>query len=44
MYRLFDIYEPGMCYFIDREAKLGNAPFPLDASYPACEVIRGDTQ
>ena len=26
MYRLFDIYKPGMCHFIDHEASLGNAP------------------
>ena len=44
MYRLFDIYKPGVRYFIDREASLGNTSLPLDASYPACEVIRGDTQ
>ena len=44
MYRLFDIYEPGMCHFIDHEASLSNASSPLDASHPACEVIRGDTQ
>ena len=44
MYRLFDIYEPGMCHFIDHEASLSNALPPLDASHPAHEVIRGDTQ
>ena len=44
MYRLFDIYKPGVCHFIDRETSLGNAPSPLDACHPACEVIRGDTQ
>ena len=44
MYRLFDIYEPGICHFINREASLSNASSPLDASHPACEVIRGDTQ
>ena len=44
MYRLFDIYEPGVCHFIDREASLSNASSPLDTSHPACEVIRGDTQ
>ena len=44
MYRLFDIYESGMYHFIDHEASLSNASSPLDASHPACEVIRGDTQ
>ena len=44
MYRLFDIYEPGICHFIDREASLSNVSSPLDASHPACEVIRGYTQ
>ena len=44
MYRLFDIYEPGICHFIDHEASLSNASFPLHSSHPACEVIRGDTQ
>ena len=44
MYRLFDIYKSGMCHFIDCEASLGNAPSPLNASHPACEVIRGGTQ
>ena len=44
MYRLFDIYEPGVCHFIDHEASLSNALPPLDASHPAREVIRGDTQ
>ena len=44
MHRLFDIYEQGVCHFIDCEASLGNASPPLDASHPACEVIRGDTQ
>ena len=44
MYRLFDIYEQGVCHFIDHEASLSNASSPLDASHPACEVIRGDTQ
>ena len=44
MYRLFDIYEPGLCHLIDCEASLGNlSPLP-DPFYPACEVIRGDTQ
>ena len=44
IHRLFDIYEPGVCHFIDHEASLGNASPLLDASHPACEVIRGDTQ
>ena len=42
--RLFDIYEQGICHFIDHEASLGNVSPSLDASHPACEVIRGDTQ
>ena len=44
MYRLFDIYKPGVCHFIDREASLGNLSPLLDPSHPACEIIRGDTQ
>ena len=44
VYRLFDIYEPGVCHFIDREASLGNLSPPLDPSHPAYEIIRGDTQ
>ena len=44
MYRLFDIYKPGIGHFIDCEASLSNASSPLDTSHPACEVIRGDTQ
>ena len=38
------MYESGICHFIDHEASLGNALPPLDASHPALEVIRGDTQ
>ena len=44
IFRLFDIYEPGVCHFIDREASLGNVSPLLDASHPACKIIRGDTQ
>ena len=44
MYRLFDIYKPVVCHFIDCEASLGNVSPPLDPSHPACEIIRGDTQ
>ena len=44
IYRLFDIYEPGVCHFIDCEASLSNVSPLLDASHPACEIIRGDTQ
>ena len=44
VYRLFDIYEPGVCHFIDCEASLGNLSPLLDPSHPACEIIRGDTQ
>ena len=41
MYRLFDVYEPGMCHFIDHKANLSTVLPPLDASHPAYEVIRG---
>ena len=44
MYRLFDIYEPGVCHFIDHEASLGNLSPLLDPSHAACEISRGDTQ
>ena len=44
IYRLFDIYKPGVCHFIDCEASLSNALPPLDAFHPAHEVIRGDIQ
>ena len=44
VYRLFDIYEPGVCHFIDCEASLGNLSPLLDPSHPACEIIREDTQ
>ena len=44
VYRLFDIYEPRLCHFIDCEASLGNLSPPLDPFHPACEIIRGDTQ
>ena len=44
MYRLFDIYEPGVCHFIDHKASLGNLSPLLDPSHAACEIIRGDTQ
>ena len=44
MYRLFDVYKPGMCHFVDHEAILSNVLPPLDASHPAYEVIRGDRQ
>ena len=43
-YRLFDIFEPGMCHFIDREADLSNALPSIDAFHPSFEVIRGDKQ
>ena len=33
-----------MCHFIDHKASLSGALPPLDASHPAHEVIRGDTQ
>ena len=42
--RLFHVYEPRVCHFIDREVSLGNVSPLLDASHPACEIIRGDTQ
>ena len=44
IYRLFDIYEPGMCHFIDCEANLNNALPSVDAFHPTYEVIRGDRQ
>ena len=44
MYRLFDVYEPGVCHFIDHEANLSNVLPPVDASHPSYEVIRGDRQ
>ena len=44
IYRLFDIYEPGMCHFIDYEANLNNALPSVDAFHPTYEVIRGDRQ
>ena len=44
MYRLFDIYEPGVCHFIDCKAGLGNLLPLLDPSHAACGIIRGDTQ
>ena len=44
MYRLFDIYKPGVCHLIDCEDSMGNASPLLDASHPACEVNRGDSQ
>ena len=44
MYRLFDIYEPGLWHLIDHETSLGNlSPLP-DPFHPACEAIRGDIQ
>ena len=44
MYRLFDVYEQGMCHFIDHEANLSNVLPPIDASHPSYELIRGDRQ
>ena len=44
VYRLFDIYEPGVCHFIDHETSLGNLLPLLDPFHPAYEIIRGDTQ
>ena len=44
MYRLFDVYKPGMCNFGDCEANLSNVLPPLDVAHPAYEVIRGDRQ
>ena len=41
MYRLFDVYEPGMCHLIDHKVNLSNVLPPLDASNPAYKVIRG---
>ena len=44
LYRLFDIYEPGLCHLIDCETSLGNLSPSPDPFHPAYEVIRGDTQ
>ena len=35
VYRLFDIYEPGVCHFIDHEASLSNLSPSLDPSHVA---------
>ena len=43
-YRLYDIYKPGMCHFIDQEVNLSNLLPPLDTYHPAYEVMRGDRQ
>ena len=43
-FRLFDILEPGMCHFIDREADLSRSLPPTDAHHPGYETIRGDRQ
>ena len=43
IYRLFDIYEPGMCHFIDHKANLNNALPSVECFFiPTYEVIRGD--
>ena len=44
IFRLFDIYELGMCHFIDCKANLNNALPSMDAFHPTHEVIRGDRQ
>ena len=44
IFRLFDILEPGMCHFIDREADLSRSLPPTDAHHPGYETIRGDRQ
>ena len=44
MYRLFDVYDPGMCHSVDYKANLSNTLPPLDVAHPAHEVIRGDRQ
>ena len=43
-YRLFDIFEPGMCHFIDCKANLSIALPSMDAFHLSYEVIRGDRQ
>ena len=43
-FRLFDILEPGMCHFIDREADLSKSLPSADAYHPGYETIRGDRQ
>ena len=43
-FRLFDILEPGMCHFIDREADLSRTLPSTDAYHLCYEIIRGDRQ
>ena len=44
IFRLFDILEPGMCHFIDREADLSRSLPSIDAYHLGYEIIRGDRQ
>ena len=44
IFRLFDILEPGMCHFIDREADLSRTLPSIDAFHLCYEIIRGDRQ
>ena len=44
IFRLFDILEPGMCHFIDREADLSRTLPLTDAYHLYYEIIRGDRQ
>ena len=43
-FRLFDIFEPGMCHLIDREANLSRSLSLTDAYHLGYETIRGDRQ
>ena len=44
MFRLFDILEPGMCHFIDRETGLSRTLPSTDAFHLGYEIVRGDRQ
>ena len=44
IFRLFDILEPGMCHFIEREADLSRTLPSTDAFHLCYEIIRGDRQ
>ena len=44
IFRLFDILEPGMCHFIDREADLSRILPSTDAFHLCYKIIRGDRQ
>ena len=44
IFRLFDIFEPGMCHLIDRKADLSRSLSLTDAYHLGYETIRGDRQ